>query len=226
MLSACTNSENKGLIISVLEDITETHLVAQPDAETITALYNFDTNLWQSATFRYGRINSLMHNSREVVTLKGQQVLLGNELERRQLVAGFNMDVSALLNKPKDSTTYQHSSIWLPLAEELKTLQKEDNSQITLYVFSDLRENTSWFSTYRTSDMKLLNNKSETIIELFLAKAKGLTSSENIKVVVVYQPQTITEDEMFQELRMLYTQLFLKLGIDITFIANLNVEAL
>lgn len=222
MLSACTNSENRTTVISVLEDHTETDFRAKPTKESITALYGFDTKLWQSATFRYGRINSLVHNVREESNIKGQQPLLGNELERRQLVADFNLDIKKLLERPKDSVVYQHSSIWLPLVEELMTLQKDTLSQTTLYVFSDLRENSKWFSTYRASDMKLLNTKTEDVISLFLNKAKGITATDTIKIVVVYQPQTIEEDDFFRQLRELYSQLFSRLGMNITFTANLN----
>jgi hypothetical protein len=222
MISACTDSENSNTVISVLEDITETDFVAIPDAQNIITQFDFETDLWRSATFRYGRINSLIHNSRDLVSVKQEKALLGNELERRSLVTNFNKDVKNILHKLKDSSIYNHSSIWLPIVEELKVLQKDSISKSKLYVFSDLQENTRWFSVFRMSDIHLLEFQADALSEIFLSKSKGVTSSNLIEVIVVYQPKTIAEDELFQKLKQLYLQLFSRLGIPIKFTANLN----
>ena len=222
MISACTDSENSNTVISVLEDITETDFVAIPDAENMMTQFGFESDLWRSATFRYGRINSLIHNSRDLVSLGQEKALLGNELERRRLVANFNKDVEGILNKPKDSIIYNHSSIWLPIVEELRVLQKDSISKSKLYVFSDLQENTRWFSVFRVKDIHLLESQTDNLVEIFLSKSDGITSSKFIEVIVVYQPKTITEDELFQKLKQLYVQLFSRLGISIKFTANLN----
>ena len=222
MISACTHSEKKPTIISVLEDDTELDFIAKPTTESITSLYSFKTDLWQSATFRYGRINSLTHNQREETSIKAAQMLLGNELERQQLVADFKADIHVILNKPKDSTIYRQSSIWLPLIKELKYLQEYTNHSATLYLFSDLRENTNWYSTYQASDLKKLQNNPKEVIELFLNKAKEVQASPNITVVVVFQPRTVEQDILFEQLQELYTKLFLQLGIQIEFITNLK----
>ena len=222
MISACTDSENSNTVISVLEDITEADFIATPDAENIMTQFGFESDLWRSATFRYGRINSLIHNSRDLVSLGQEKALLGNELERRRLVANFNKDVEGILNKPKDSSIYNHSSIWLPIVEELRVLQKDSISKSKLYVFSDLQENTRWFSVFRVKDIHLLESQTDNLVEIFLSKSDGITSSKFIEVIVVYQPKTITEDELFQKLKQLYVQLFSRLGISIKFTANLN----
>ena len=207
MISACTDSENSNTVISVLEDTTESHFLAKPNAENIFTQFSFDTDLWHSATFRYGRITSLVNNSRDGVSVPQENALLGNELKRRREVADFNNDVKLLLNKPKDSSIYNHSSIWLPIAEELRFLQKEENTTTTLFVFSDLQENTKWFSVFRVSDIKLLECNIKNLVELFMSKAHGIQPSEAVTVVVVYQPRTIAEDELFQKLKQLYTKI-------------------
>ncbi|WP_242179031.1 hypothetical protein [Polaribacter marinus] len=222
MLSACADSENTNTVISVLEDMTETDFVAIPDAKEIITQFGYEKNLWSSATFRYGRINSLIHNSRDLISLGQEKALLGNELERRRLVANFNKDVEDILNKPKDSSTYNHSSIWLPIVEELKVLQKDSISKCKLYVFSDLQENTRWFSVFRVADIHLLESQRDALVKMFLGKSQGIMPSKFIEVIVVYQPKTIAEDELFQKLKQLYVQLFSSLGISIKFTANLN----
>lgn len=222
MISACTQSENSKTVISVLEDITETDFVARPDVQNMIRQFDFETDLWCSATFRYGRINSLIHNSRDLISIKQEKALLGNELERRRLVANFNKGVEDILYKLKDSNIYNHSSIWLPIVEELKVLQKDSISKSKLYVFSDLQENTRWFSVFKMSDIQLLESQSDALFEIFLSKSQEINPSKLIEVIIVYQPKTIVEDELFQKLKQLYIQLFSSLGISIKFTANLN----
>ncbi|QTE21115.1 hypothetical protein [Polaribacter cellanae] len=222
MVSACTTSEDKTRIISVLEDTTEIDFIAKPDATTIQNYYNFDTNLWQSANFRFGRINSLMHNTRQQVGIPSEQALLGNELERQELVTGFQDDIENILQKSKETKGHKYSSIWLPLVKELKVLQKTANSNTTVYLFSDLQENSRFFSVFRVADLQLLEGEQEKVLALFLEKSKGIQPTDTIEVVVVFQPQTIDQDERFQKLKHLYAQLFSKLGIRIKFVANLN----
>jgi len=222
IISACTNSENTSTVISVLEDTTEINFVAKPNAENTISLFGFDADLWRGATFRYGRINSLVHNSRDLVFVQQENALLGNEIDRRRLVSDFKKGVQLVVDKPKDSSMYKHSSIWLPILEELKVLQKNYTDDITLWVFSDLQENTKWFSVFNVADIHLLKHQRDAVVDLFLSKSEGMKPSNAIKVVVVYQPRTIAEDELFQKLKQLYLELFSKLGISIRFTANAN----
>ena len=101
-------------------------------------------------------------------------------------------------------------------------LQKDSISKSKLYVFSDLQENTRWFSVFRVKDIHLLESQTDNLVEIFLRKSEGITPSDLIEVIVVYQPKTIAEDELFQKLKQLYLQLFSRLGISIKFTANLN----
>lgn len=222
IVSACTLSGNSNTVISVLEDMTETDFVAKPSAKNIINQFGFDMDLWHSATFRYGRINSLIHNGRDFASIKQENALLGNELERRRLVTNFNKDVHDILYKPKESSGYNHSSIWLPIVEELKILQSDSISKSKLYVFSDLQENTRWFSVFRIADIQLLESQTDALVDMFLCKSQEIKSSRVIEVIVVYQPKTIAEDELFQKLKQLYLKLFSSLGISIKFTANLN----
>ncbi len=225
ILSACTKKEDTTIVISVLEDVTETNFIAKPNAETITSFFGFQDDLWHSVTFRYSRITSLTMNSRDVIFIEQEHHLLGNELQRRRLVADFKKKSTSLLQAKKDSPVYRYSSIWLPLIEELKEVQK-DSVSTEIYLFSDLRENTKFFSTYKATDMNLLAQNSGIVLNLFLKKSEGVQSSNKIKVIVVYQPRTIAEDELFQKLKQLYVQLFSRIGISIEFTSKLNARSL
>jgi len=221
LLLACTKTKDTEITISVLEDITEKDFIVTPFPKIISDKFEFEDDIWKTVIFRYARITSLVHNSQDVLTLDKQHHLLGNELERRQKVKSFEKQIHSLLGEPKDNIAFNNSSIWLPLVEEIKLLQKHERKAY-VYLFSDLRENTKWFSTYRTSDLRQLKENIESAEQLFLERADGISASNLIHITVVYQPQNLLEDEYYSLLRNLYAKLFDKLGISIDFVTNIN----
>lgn len=223
MLYNCSNSNMDGLIISVLEDTTETDFIAQVDHKDLTNAYSFENDMWQSAIFRYGTINSLTLNERDDASIQGENSLLGNELERRQLVSIFKQDIEQFLSKPKDYSKGQYSSIWRPIVQELEILQVYKEQKSIVYVFSDLQENhPNWFSVYKSSDLKLLKDSPEKVRDLFLKESMGIERhNPNIEVIVVYQPSTTFQDSDFLMLSELYASIFKELGIRISFTSKI-----
>lgn len=223
-VSACTNSEETGVTISVLEDVTETDFVARPRAKFIVSDFDFNAYPWRIATFRYGEINSLVHNRRLELSLDGGTALMGNQLERDAEIAEFHKGIDSILSIPKVDKVYDRSSIWKPIVEELKVLQKDTLNQIILSVYSDLQENNGdWFSVHRYNDARLLEQSPEKVKALFLQQSSGvIKGSANIKVVVVYQPQAIKQDKAFAKMQKLYVAVFAELDIPIEFKAQLN----
>jgi hypothetical protein len=223
MVSACTNSENNGRIISVLQDTTEPDFIAKPESNTMVSVFGLEQDLWQSIAFRYGTITSLMHNKREACVILSENALFGNEIQRKNDVANFTQKARHILETPKDFSKGQYSSIWKPLIEELNVLQKTQSTS-TLYLFSDLQENNAtWFSVHRYEDLKLLKNNPDKVKELFLKQATQVhRNNPNIKVVVVFQPEDLKQDASFSLLSILYRDVFKELGISISFTSQIQ----
>ena len=223
-MSACTNSEQVGTQISILEDRTEEDFIAKPNANQIKQKFGLDEDSWKPAIFRHGHISSLVHNERAEVRLIGGIALLGNQLERDAEIDQFHAKTDSILNKQIDTSDYPYSSIWKPIVEELVYFQKDTINSTELYVYSDLQENNSeWFSVHRYKDMLQLERHAELVKELFLKHASRLNrTNTNIKVIVVYQPRTIKEDKAFALMKGLYRSIFNELNIPIEFVSNLN----
>lgn len=222
-LTTSCNTDVKTQIISVLEDKTEANFAVVPTPETILSLYHLEDNIWKSVIFRYGSITSLENNHRKQVSLQSEQSLFGNELQRKQDVVNFTAEIASILEESKDTISYKFSAIWLPVVEEIKSLQRVTNATTTLYLYSDLRENTNhWFSTYNRSDVTRLKTDMESVVQLFLDKATGIIPSENISLVVIYTPKNEKEDQSFNQLKKLYQSVFDQLGISISFTTNIT----
>ena len=223
-VSACTNSKQDGITISVLEDVTEKDFLAKPNADDFDSRFDLDTYPWRSTTFCYGSISSLHHNKRYEFSLSGATALLSNEMERKSQIQEFKNQIREVFLLQNDSTKHRYSAIWEPLVEELGRLQKDSTQNATLFLFSDLGENNpTWFSTYSKTDMRLLQNDPEKIHKRFIEKAEGLSGdTSDLKVIVVYQPRNKPEDTRFKQMKQLYKAVFKELHISIEFTANLN----
>ena len=135
----------------------------------------------------------------------------------------FKVKIKDLLNLPKSETPLRHSSIWMPIVEELKILQKDSLNHSTLYVFTDLQENSNFFSVYKNRDLALLNNDIGNTKDIFLSRIGSFkTTNTNIKVVIVFQSKDLKQDVLFQKMLELYKLLFKKLQIPLEVKANIH----
>lgn len=221
-LTSCINTNPIGQTIAVLEDITDTTFISRPEPNLIIKKFDLDKDKWQSARFRYGSITSVGYNKQFEITLEKEQSLLGNDLERRKIVAEFITELKEILTKNKTEKVLQHSSIWMPLVKELTLLQNDTIRNVTLYVFTDLQENSSMFSVYKTKDLLLLHRNIQKVKTLFLNSIGDFKKTNpNLSVIIVFQPRDLKEDVQFQKMVALYKLLFKELEIPITFKANI-----
>jgi hypothetical protein len=176
--------------------------------------------MWKGAEFRYSILSSINYNVQHDCSLSSEVSLFGNEPQRKNLVKSFKNSVCHILDSSKYQNNEDYSSIWEPLVKEILTLQKKE-IPYTLYVFSDLLENSSWFSFYRSKDQKKLRNNPQKIVQLYLSKANGLIKNSQVNVIVIYQPKNVKEDADYQKIVSLYQQVFDELEIPISFKTNL-----
>lgn len=219
--TACIES-HKNIQISVLRDVTETDFVAQPTYHGIATQFGLNDNMWHGVQFRYTTISDVQFNNLQSFGIEGEQSLLGNALDRKKTVDEFLHKVKQVLEHDKSYSERGHSSIWVPLTREVVQLQKDPTSEATIYLFSDLIENSEIWSAYHTKDIKLFDTDFNSVKARFLNEAHAVNRDQgNVKVIVVFQPKGLDDDRTYRKMVRLYTALFQELGITIEFIANL-----
>lgn len=219
-IMSCEPQEASNINISVMEDITERDFKLSPSSESILPLYDFNNDMWKGAKFRYSVLSSINFNEQYNCSLPSETSLLGNEPQRKHLVKSFKNNVRFILDSSQHQNTESYSAIWEPIVKEMKSLQGKEISY-TLYIYSDLLENSSWFSFYRKKDQRKLENRPKEIVELYLNKANGIKKHSHLKVIVMYQPRSVKEDADYQIMVSLYQQVFDKLELPISFKTNL-----
>lgn len=219
-VASCSDTTTGSRII-VLDDITETDFAVKPTAEALIPKLGLQDDLWKPSEFRYSTISDVSVNRRFQQQLPAAHELLGNAIERQKNVSLYLQNIDSVLKQSNTVEAKQYSSIWKPLLNELKYFQQDTVTATTIFLYSDLRENSRLWSSYRTADVMRLMNDFESVKTQFLSQAKAIKKSNTIKVVVVYQPKTPLEDEHYGRMVRLYTALFEAMEIPIEFVANL-----
>lgn len=96
-----------------------------------------------------------------------------------------------------------------------------EGSKRELILFSDLKENDSWFSFYKPSDLKSLQNEKEKIVTLFLSQIPKDTRIKDVSIIIIYEPLDANDNQEFRLMVDLYQTIFKKLDVPMTVKANL-----
>lgn len=221
LVASCSNSSN-GVRVVVLNDITEADFVARPKPKKVIKQFGLESDKWKSVLFRYSTISDISVNKEYQKSLQGEHSLLANELQRKKVVSEFVKEIDSVLSDSQYTSPRNYSSIWKPLVKEMVELQQDTITPTKILLYSDLRENSRIWSSYRTKDIHRYTNDFDGVKQLFLSQAKTLKKgTRNIKIIVIYQPRTPTQDTHYQRMVRLYKALFSEFDISIEFVANL-----
>lgn len=222
MLLASCSTTPSGVRVVVMNDITEADFVARPKSSKIIGEFGLESDKWKSVLFRYSTISDISINREYEKNLEGQYALTGNELQRKKVITQFVQEIDSVLSISSHVSPRNFSSIWKPLVKEIEDLQRDTVTPTKIFLYSDLRENSSFWSSYRKKDIEKYNKDFESVKQLFLSQATELKrGTNNINVVVVYEPRTPFEDSHYQRMVRLYKSLFSELELPVEFVANL-----
>lgn len=222
--SSCSNSNNieKVNYFSILEDLTEDNFKATPNSQDVIDYISIDKNKWQGYEIRYSSLTELDLNNLKYVSIDSEKKITGNDYLRKHKIEVFKDSIRSILNKETDTIADTESNIFFPILNELNTLSQLKGEQKELIVFSDLKDNdTEWFSFYNRDDFKLLKDNPEKVIQMYLNYVPENYSFSNVKLHIIYHPFDAKDNHEFRLMRVIYKEVFEKLGVSITFSANL-----
>lgn len=222
-LSACANMDKRITTeYSLIRDLTGPVKVMPDENEIITNLH-IKQNIWNGINFSFFNVSDVSYTPHWRITLvKAGKRLASSESVRKKEVQTFEASLTTLLDSTANDTAGRnHSSIYLPMVEELTRLSKSSAERKVLLVYSDLMENTSEISFYNAQTLTALVSKPETIQEKLFAKAK-LPDLSGIEIHFVYQPTNTDDDTQFWLVSGFFRQLFEAKGAKVSVSANLT----
>lgn len=221
-ISSCNPSEtDNSRIYSVIKDRTEHDFKATPKADDILNHIHIENDLWGGTILRYTTVSEIDYNQQRELSLLAENKFTGNSYLRKKKVQDFKNEVSQLLEHSVDSVNQSKSSIFLPVIRELDHLSQMGGAKKELILFSDLKENDSWFSFYNPSDLKSLQSEKEKIAKLFLSQIPKDARIKDVSIIIIYEPLDASDNQEFRLMVDLYQTIFKKLGVPISFSANL-----
>lgn len=213
VLTSCS-AEPQMHHISVLADVTdpEAKRIQATDIKRITEPKNEEDGI----TFSFAFIDNKQYHDRSTLELPVANT--GAFYDRRCRLAmldDYDHYVDSLLT-PLDSVHYgtENSNIFSQVLSEMKRLAVCTSSK-ELHLFSDLQENSRFFSLQNRAHMKLLEDHNK-LVEYFRLQFDledcGLSG---VELIIHHQPG-IRSETQFKQFFDLYTTLFKNCGAKVT----------
>ena len=205
---------------SVLVDKTDTFL-ARPDSSVIKNSFDASNALWQGYRFRLLTLSDVDYNSVYEASLSPACEYLSNVYGREDESKIFLSKINSTFVKVKSITPGRnYSSLYLPMAKELKRLSESGAKRRILIVYSDLMENTSLISFYKVEGFQLLKANPDSVKKI-LEREIPLPDLKDIEAHFIYQPKDNKDNELFREVSDFYKKWFESKGAKVTIEANL-----
>lgn len=163
-------------------------------------------------------INNLAYNTHNGVTISQADIGLNyDELSRKMVVDDYNLKIDSLLNQI-DSMRFgtNQSQIFRSVVSEARFLMKQECQERKIVCYSDLEENSSFFSLKNQSHQKLMSQP-KSLQDLFEKEYSiGENESfEGLKIEIHHLPNHQKEED-FDVFLKLYQDIFESRGARVT----------
>ena len=222
ILFGCSSEQTRTEVYSIIYDTTDP-LIAIPKANELSTFMEL-ADVSKEIIVRYRECTSIDITPVKQITRKAEQTgLFANQVQEKRQTRAFNNAITQLLGNVDTTSVSTHSSVFVPVLNELKTLSNiKSTNRKTLILYSDLMDNNEWISFYRQTDKKGLYAQSKQLVKLFTDKLANIQVDESIRIIVIYQPRDVHDNIRYKHLRWLWREVFTSRNIHISFSANLN----
>jgi hypothetical protein len=207
---------------SVLRDETDKQLAEVSADANYKQFGLFDENAkWNGAIFRYSTISDVSFNKVIEASILPQNPWFSNTIDRTTQLENFRNEVFKAFASARDTGTKTHSSVYLPVARELKRLSESKSNVRRLFIYSDLMENRPDLSFYSETQFKMLIEHPDYVLKKF-NEWMPLPSLVGIEVHLIYQPADVTTDKYFRTVSEFYGKMLEAKGAKVIIEANLQ----
>lgn len=216
LVYACTPKEAKTYYTTVMLDLTEEDGF-RPKASDIKP-HAVLPERTAGKYFSILPINDLAHNSHNGVMVTRADVGISyDDMTRKLVVEDYEGKVDSLLHN-LDSLHYgtDHSKIFRAIVTEARFLMKQDCDERKIVCYSDLEENSDFFSLRNRAHRKMMDDP-ETLVEYFETQY-DIEEDESFEslIIEIYHVPSYETERSFDVFIELYKEIFEKRGATIT----------
>lgn len=214
-----TIQHSKSESITFLFDITDA-FQNEVSTEKLERIIGLKGEPYKGVNIHISSISDLSMNNEKVIDIAPTNYLMTNDKLRKENIAELYKNIESEIAILSNIEKKKQSTIFENIALHAKTLSKETSSKKTMYIWSDLRENSSNISLYKNRDIQLLLNNPDEFTNKLI---DGISVSDltGINIYIIYQPKNSEEDKIFHALKPIYEKIFTEHHAHIEFKPNL-----
>lgn len=216
LLGACSNQEPQAHYVSVMIDVTDSEAPIVSKEQIKQHAFLNDVNA--SVEFSISTIDELAYTKRHSVFIsKAETGVFYDEVSRKAVLSDYLKHVDTLLMYMEDiSYGRNYSNIFGAVVKEVRLSMQKDVDSRTIHIYSDLIENSRFFSLSNRSHRKLLG-KPEALRSFFEEEfmLKENESFEGVEIIIYHFPTRETESD-FEQFLELYKSVFESRGTIVT----------
>lgn len=221
LLYSCEAEREYTVSVTVLVDQTEPGFLSQPEAGAIKTMFRSNDSLWQGFHLRLLALSDVDLNPAVQADLPPECQFLSNNYSRKDRVKKFSTDIDSSFEKILSAKPGKiNSSIYSPLADELKRLSETKAKQRVLVIYSDLMEHSALADFYQKKQLQHLKTAPDSVRQE-LEKRTPLPVLTGITVHIIYQPRSAAENEQFHIVSEFYKGILEQKGAQVSIGANL-----
>jgi hypothetical protein len=203
---------------AVLSDRTDPHTL-QPLAQAV--VQNMQITKYQNAsmTFYISAITDKVMNEMKELHLGSNNAtekanVTNDPQYRKKLVVAFVRRIPSTIDTfmymHKEIISLSHSECFRAIAGMVTKMQAHQNSINSLWVYSDLQENSDLFSAYSKQGKKVIETAPEKLTAIFESTHLLPDSLSNLTVYFMYNPETREKDIAYRRVVDVYKSVFEK----------------
>lgn len=224
ILTGCQPPQAEQTEVSILLDITGSTVNTKFDITTndVLEIFNLDKKPFNYGKFRISTLTETHLAKIDQAKLRPVKSMNEyNKYSRESEIKKFQKSVDDLLTEYKNlENGKQASSIFIPLSSELQKLSRSNAQRKILIVYSDLFENSSFYSSY--SGNAFYQNPAK-LTEILMKNAPLPKDLDGIEVFIIYNP-VLGTDSKFLAVSQWYKKLLENRNAEVFISANLILD--
>lgn len=210
---SCEMNNTKTSAITILADRTDP-IIPMPKGSDVHAMLDLNTHPNTGLNIRLQNVGNVDFSPVYHIELKAGS-MFDNTLQRKTYIKRFYKELDSVIERENARNfDYKSSSILKPLVTQLQALSNSNASEKHLILYSDLAEFSDIYNVYDYQSLKQLQKHPMVVAEELKSKLE-IPNLENQTLHIVYYPKTNAQNRLFQQMLLIYREVFKASGLQI-----------
>lgn len=209
--------------VSIIMDITDPHQL-HPEVESIIPMFGLQDDINRSVLFRISPLTDRQLNPVREIRLKdgiaSEKDNAGDDdnFRKRQIIHFYDTVRKSIAQEnfsAATDTSLSYSECYMTILKELLKAKPSRIDTAIILAFSDLKEKSSIYNIYTAENRNTLFQHPENVARIFEQSLKIPDSIKHTTLILVYNPKSREDDEVYMKLTEVYRRIFEPRGVTI-----------